>query len=181
MGEKTTVIVVSGPPGSGSTSVAKEVAKKLGYRLLVPGYQQKALVDTKEENKAALESWSTEVGANKDTHVDRDNMQVEEAKKGNIVLCGKLSIHFLKDLSDCKVWLDVPLEVRAKRTAKRDGVSVDDAMRQVEERENIERERWKEMYGFDYFYQKDVADLVIDSSELTLEQTVKQILDFINS
>ena len=34
-------------------------------------------------------------------------------------------------------------------------------------------------FGFDYFYQKDIADLVIDSSNLTLEQTVEKILDFI--
>ena len=148
-------------------------------RLLVLGYMQKSLVKEKRESIAALESWGTKEGISRKTHVDRDKMQVDEAKKGNIVICGKLSIHFLKDISDCKIWLDVPLEVRAKRTAKRDNMSFEEALDKISERQAIETREWKRIYGFDYFYQKKIADLVIDSSNLTLEQTVEKILDFI--
>lgn len=173
------VVVVSGPPGSGSTSVARGLAKRLKLRLLVLGKLQKKLVKTGKEGRAALESWDTKKGSSKKTHVNRDKMQVKVAKKGNIVICGKLSIHFLRDISDYKIWLDVPLKVRAKRTAKRDRIPVKEAMREIRKRQYIERNEWKKMYGFDYFYQKKIANLVIDSSNLTLKQTVKKILDFI--
>jgi cytidylate kinase len=178
---KKLVVVVSGPPGSGSTSVSKRLAKRLGLKLLVLGYLQKGFVKNKKESRAALESWDTKEGSSLKTHMDRDKMQVEVAKKGNIVICGKLSIHFLKNISDYKVWLDVPLKVRAKRTAKRDGISLKEAMKDIQERQSIERKEWKRMYGFDYFYQKRIADLVIDSSNLTLDQTIRKILDFIKS
>jgi cytidylate kinase len=108
-------------------------------------------------------------------------MQIEVAKEGNVVICGKLSIHFLKDLSDRKVWLDVPLDIRAKRAAERDGSSLDEAKERIKEREDTERREWKRIYGWDYFYQKDIADLVLDSSDMTLEETVDKVLEFIES
>ena len=57
----------------------------------------------------------------------------------------------------------------------------EEAKKEIEERENIERAEWKRIYGFDYFYQKEIADLVLDSSGLTLEQTVDKILEFVKS
>lgn len=175
------VIVVSGLPGSGSTSVAKELAKRLRFRYFVPGKVEKKLGKSKKESKAALEGWRTKRVKSKKFHESLDKLQIKEAKKGNIVVCGKLSIHFLKDVSDYKVWLDVPLGVRAKRAAKRDGISVKRAMEEIRERQNIERREWKRIYGFDYFYQKRIADLVLDSSELTLKQTVDKIFKFVQS
>lgn len=178
---KSMVVAVSSPPGSGSTSVAKEIAKRLGLRLLVLGYAQKAFVDEKKESVAALESWKTNVGKSESTHTSRDKMQIDEAKKGGVVICGKLSVYFLKGLSDFRIWLDVPLEERARRSAERDGIPLEDAKKAIKEREDIERKEWKKMYGFDYFEQKDMADFVIDSSGMTLEETVEKIMDFIRS
>jgi cytidylate kinase len=181
MGSKKLVIVVSGPPASGSTSVAKEVAKRLGFRFFIPGKLQKKLGESKLESKAAIEAWKTKEGSSEKFHKNLDNMQIEVAKEGNVVICGKLSIHFLKDLSDRKVWLDVPLDIRAKRAAERDGSSLDEAKERIKEREDTERREWKRIYGWDYFYQKDIADLVLDSSDMTLEETVDKVLEFIES
>jgi len=177
---KKIVIAISGPPGVGTSSVAKEVAKNLKLRYLSPGKTYKSFLNEKEA-KAALDFWKTSFGRSKGLHERLDTNQMDEAKKGNIVICGKLSIHFLKDLADYKIWIDAPLEIRAKRTANRDGISFEEALKEIGERENIEREKWKRIYGFDYFYQKRIADFVVDSSELTLEQTVDKILKFIKS
>ncbi len=178
---KKRVVVISGPPGSGSTSVAKEVARRLGFKYFVPGKLHKKLSKSKEESRAALEAWQTKKGKSKKTHEERDKLQIKKAKRGNIVICGKLSVHFLKDLSDYKIWLDVPLRERARRTAKRDGISISKAMKEIRKRQSIERKEWKRIYGFDYFYQKKIADFVLDSSELTLKQTANKIIRFIKS
>lgn len=177
---KKVVIVISGPPGVGTSSVAKGVAKNLKLRYLSPGKTYKSFLNEKEA-KAALDFWKTSFGRSKGLHESLDTNQINEAKKGNIVICGKLSIHFLKDLADYKIWIEAPVEVRAKRTANRDGISFEESLKEISEREKIEREKWKGIYGFDYFYQKSIADFVLDSSELTLNQTVDRILKFIKS
>lgn len=174
------VIAISGPPGVGTSSVAREVAKRLKLRYLSPGKTYKSFLDEKEA-KAALDFWKTSFGSSKMLHENLDTSQIEEAKKGNIVVCGKLSIHFLKDMADYKIWLEAPLEARAKRTAGRDDIPFEEALKEIADREKMERENWKRIYGFDYFEQKKIADLVVDSSELTLEQTVNKILEFIKS
>lgn len=174
---KNLVIAISGPPGAGTSSIAKGVAKKLNLRYLSPGKTYKSFLNEKEA-KAALDFWKTSFGKSRKLHEYLDKNQIKEAKKGNIVICGKLSIHFLKKIADCKVWVEAPLEVRARRTAKRDKISFKKALREISEREKIEREKWKEMYGFDYFDQKYSADFVLDNSKLTLKEAVNKIIQF---
>ncbi|MGC8812706.1 MAG: cytidylate kinase family protein, partial [Candidatus Aenigmatarchaeota archaeon] len=120
-------------------------------------------------------------GRSKNLHEALDKNQIEEAKKGNIVIGGKLSIYFLKDIADFKIWVDAPLEVRAKRTAERDKIPFEEALKQISEREEMERKKWKEIYGFDYFDLKNEADFVLNNSNLTLEEAVNKILKFIKS
>ncbi|MDI6798740.1 MAG: cytidylate kinase family protein [Candidatus Aenigmarchaeota archaeon] len=175
---KKLVIVISGPPGVGTSSVAKRVAKELNLRYLSPGKIYKSFLN-KKEAKAALDFWKTSFGKSRELHERLDEKQIKEAKKGNIVICGKLSIHFLKDIADYKIWLEAPLEIRANRTAKRDKISFKKAMEEISEREKTERKVWKEIYGFDYFSLKNEADFVLDTSNLTLEETMNKILKFI--
>lgn len=175
------VVVISGPPGTGSSTIAKRLAKRLNLKYVSLGKLHKELIEgwKKKEAKAALEAWRTPVGASDVTHKNRDALQVMIAKRGGVVICGKLSIHFLKKLSEYKIWLDVPLKIRAERSAERDKIPVGIALKEISQREDIERREWKRIYGFDYFDQKKDADFVIDSSELTTAQTVNKILDFI--
>lgn len=172
------VVVITGPPGAGSSTIAKAVAKKLEFKYLSPGKTYKNYLDERE-SKSALDFWQTKFGRSKDLHKKLDKDQVELAKKGNIVICGKLSIYFLRNLSKNKIWLDVPLNVRAKRTAERDKIPEDEALKEIARREELERWNWRMMYGFDYFDQKKLADLVLDSSDMSVRETVNKILEFI--
>ncbi len=178
---KKLVIAISGPPGSGTTTIGKKVAKRLKLRFFSPGLYYKKLSKEKEEAKAALELWKTKLGSSEKLHKHIDDLQVKEAKKGNAVIEGTLSVHFLKNLSKHKIWLDVPLKVRAERTAKRDKIPVNAALKEISQREDIERREWKRMYGFDYFDQKYDADFVLDSSNLTPSQSIDKIIEFIKS
>jgi CMP/dCMP kinase len=182
-GKRNIVIAISGPPGVGTTSVAKAVAKKLHLPLLVLGRQQKAFVKgkTKKESEAALLSWKTKVGRSVKTHNDRDRMQVERALKGNVVICSKLAVYFLKGITPYRFWIHAPLSVRAKRASGRDNVPYDVVRKELSEREAIERKEWKRMYGFDYFSQGRKAALSINSSQLTLPQTVRKVIEFMKA
>lgn len=174
---KKLVIVISGLPGSGSSTIAKELAKKLDLDYFSLGFRQKNLMKGENQTQATIDTWKMKLVQSKSFHEDMDKFQIEKAKEGNVVISSKLGIHMLKDLATFTVWLDVPLEERAKRTSRRDGISVDDAKKLISERERIERKSWKKIYGFDYFDQKKEANFVLDSANLTIEQTVEKILD----
>jgi len=176
--DKNLTIVISGPPGSGSTKTALKLAKKLGLKCFSTGDLFKSY--SKERKNRALDVWN-EYGKIRKFHQDLDEYQRKKAKKGNIVICGKLSIFLLKDLADFKIWVESPLKVRAKRIAKREGISMVKAIDQIKKREQIERTTWKRVYDFDYFDQKNLADLVIDSSENSVEEVVEKILNSMKS
>ena len=173
---KKLVIVISGEPGAGTSTIAKKVAEKLHLKYLSPGKTFKNYLD-EDETDAALDFWQTKFGKSKKLHEMLDADQIKAAKKGNVVICGKLSIHFIKKYATLTVWLNVPLDVRARRSSGRDGISFEEAKKDIFEREQLERNQWKKMYGFDYLNQKDEANLVLDSSDMTVEETVDAILE----
>lgn len=176
---KKVVIAISGLPGSGSTTIAKELAKRLKLDYYSPGEVFKGY-SKKKESEAALEVWNL-FGKEKDFHEKKfDRIQIEKTKKGNIVICGKLSIFILNGLADYKIWIESDLRIRTERTAKRDEIPFEKALGQIKKREKIEKENWKKIYGIDYLEQKKDADVVIENSTLTIEESVDKILDFIN-
>lgn len=171
--DRNLTIVISGPPGAGSSKTALTLAKKLGLKCFSTGDLFKSY--SKQRKNRALDTWNR-FGKIRKFHQDLDEYQKEKAKKGNIVICGKLSIFLLKDLADFKVWIESPLKVRAKRIAKREDISMIRSIDQIKKREDIERRAWKRIYDFDYFDSKKLADLVIDSSENSVEEVVEEIL-----
>ena len=176
---KKIVIAFSGLSGSGSTTIAKELARRLKLDYYSPGEVFKGY-SKKKESEAALEVWKL-FGSEKDFHEKNfDRVQVEKAKTGNIVICGKLSIFMLKRLADYKIWIESDLKTRAERTAKRDKLPFEKALEQIKKREKIERENWKKIYGIDYLEQRKDADIVVENSRLVIEESVDKILDFIN-
>jgi cytidylate kinase len=168
-------IVISGPPGSGSSKTSLLLAKKLHLNYFSAGDLFKSY--SKQRKNRALDIWNSNFGKNKEFHHKLDQYQKEKAKRGNIVICGKLSIFLLKNIADFKVWIDAPLKVRAERVARREDIPMIKAIDQIKKREEIERREWKNIYNFDYFDSKNLANLVINSSEKSIEEIVEEILN----
>jgi cytidylate kinase len=111
------VIAISGKPGAGKTTYAKEVARLFNLRYVSSGslFRQLAI----ERGVSLVELHKL---AEKDFGIDRivDGRAVEEAKRGDVVVEGHLAGWVLRDFSDLRIFFTAPLEVRAMRVAARD-------------------------------------------------------------
>ncbi len=160
---KKTTIAISGPPGVGSSSLGKEIAKEMKLNFFSVGDVFKTQIKAKNQTEAALRVLKSKKGKSKNFHQELDKLQREIAKKGNVVIASKLAIFMLKDLASIKIWLKAPLKIRAKRVSKRDRISLEEAKEKIIEREKIERSLFKKIYGFDYFKQEKFADIVFEN------------------
>jgi len=163
------VIVISGQPGCGSSTLASIIAKKLGLRHFSLGRIFKKLSKGSETEKAT-KGFETKKGGSAAFHAKLDKMQRKIAEKGNVVIDSKLGIHMLNDIADFKIWIKASEKIRARRIMKRDKVPFKQAMKLLKERENAERNFFKKIYGFDPYKQEKKADLVLNTARKTPRQ-----------
>ncbi len=165
------VIVISGKPGAGTSTVGKLVAKRLKLKHFSTGdYYKRKIAKSKSHSVKAL---ATKEGSSKTSHKAIDKMQADLARKGNIVIISKLGIKMVKN--DFSVWLNAGIETTAKRMAKQEKIPLKEARKLIKERYANERKMFKKIYGFDTFSQERMADLVINTSN----KTPKKITDTI--
>ncbi len=158
-------ITISGPPGSGKSTLSKMLSAKLGLELVSMGdiFRKLAI-----ERCMSLDEFGTLAECNDDIDRKLDDAQKKIAKeKDDIILEGRLS-GFLVD-ADLKVWLKAPLKIRAERIAKRENKSLSSAMKETSEREECERVRYLNYYKID-IRDLSVYDIVIDSTKLSPEE-----------
>jgi cytidylate kinase len=196
------VIAISGPPGAGSTTTARILSERLNLDYFSPGRLFKDialgafekqnyasvfkeicakkgltipnLVD-KDDSHGAMNLWQTDFGKSPKLHEAIDELQSNLSEKGGLVFDGKLSIHMIKKAKP-KIWLHCSLEERANRAAKRDNLSKEAALEIVKKRQETERSEWKKIYKKDYFDQEKHADLIIDTTNLSPEEVVEEII-----
>ncbi len=173
------VIAISGKPGAGTSTIAKMVAERLNIEYFSPGQKFFKPFEEKDDTTEALDFWRNKKGKSKGFHEKIDDYQRELAKKGNIVICGKLSVWVLKDLADLKVWLDCDFEERVRRSSKRDKINLKETKEKLKKREKIEENEWKRIYGFDRNSQKEMADIVIDTGVKNPEEIVEEIVEMV--
>ena len=178
------VIVVSGMPGCGSSTVARLLAKKMKLKFFSAGdYTKKVAREEekidKKQTERIVDFWKTDRGKSKEHHLSVEELQQNLAKKGKIVIESKLGIRFLK--ADFKIWLRAPLRTRAERYVERDKIPLDNAIKFLREKDNTERKNWKRIYGFDYFDQEKEADTVIGTGDKLPGEIVDIIIKFMGN
>jgi len=93
------VVAISGQAASGKTTVAKELANRLGYRFVSIGelFRKVAI----ERGVSLIELHKI---AERDFSIDRavDEAAINEARKGNAVIEGHLAAWILRDVADVR-------------------------------------------------------------------------------
>lgn len=168
-------IAVSGPPGSGKTTVSALVAKTLGYELVLVGQVFRQMA---EERGVGLEMFGSlaEEDETIDRELDQRTLAIAESKD-DVVLEGRLTAALVrrKGIPSLTVYVDAPADVRADRIAKREGKDAADVLREMRVRERSERKRYKAYYGID---PSDCGayDLWLDSGNMSPEDLADIII-----
>lgn len=166
-------ITISGTPGSGKSTVAKILEKKLGIKYIYSGMIFRQLA---EEHNMELEEFGKYCEKNSEIDKKLDARQLEILKKGDIILEGRLAgwIAYKNNIPALKVSIDTDLETRARRIVNREKGSVEFRKKEIIEREKSEALRYKNYYSID-LNDKSIYDIVIDSKDKSPEEIVEII------
>jgi cytidylate kinase len=166
------LLTVSGPPGSGKSTVASGLAETLGYRHVSGGDIFRALAEERGLSLAEFNELAEE-----DDRIDRelDQQLRERAREADdLVLESRLSGWMAGEYADLKIWLNAPIEVRAERIAEREDKPVAQARAETEEREESEKLRYEEYYGID-FESLQIYDLGLNTARWSPEVTLELV------
>ncbi|MDR0523271.1 MAG: AAA family ATPase [Candidatus Methanoplasma sp.] len=169
-------ITISGPPGSGKTTVCRMLSDRLGIRAAVFGEMFRAMAAERGLTLAELGAL-----AERDPGIDRDiDAKIVEVAKANpdMIFESRLSAYMLSGngIPAFKIYLDASPDVRIARIGLREGESAEDARRETVERQRSEALRYMRYYGID-IGDKSVYDMVIDTDELSPGEVADAIIE----
>ncbi len=174
-------ITISGDIGSGKSTVAKIVAKRLNL-----SYYSTGQIFRKMAYDMGLSLLELSELAEKDKRIDKriDNYQKRLGEKeDNFVFEGRLGWYFIPD--SVKVYLKVDVEEAARRIMNDNRSdekfsSLEEAIKSIKERREFERRRYKSHYGID-IEDPSNYDLIIDTTKIPPDKVADKIVDYLNS
>lgn len=175
------IITISGTPGSGKSTAAENIAKKMKFRHYSTGNYMRKMAEKRGISLLELGRLA-EKDKSIDKELDRWQKELGE-KKDNLVIDARLGFYFIPD--SIKVFIDADIKERARRiysdkVRKETNISIGDAMKKIKQRQDSERKRYKKYYGIDP-WKRSNFDQIVDSTKLTKEEVVENILNFIKN
>ncbi|MEM1561379.1 MAG: cytidylate kinase family protein [Candidatus Bathyarchaeia archaeon] len=185
-GGKKIIICISGLAGSGKSTAARKIAKHYGLKFYSGGDALKAVALEMGYKVSERGWWETESGIQfvgerlRNLEIDRrvDEKMMEWAREGDVVLDSWTMPWLLKE--GFKIWLDASEEVRAARIARRDGISFEEALRRMRERETKTKEIYQKLYGFKLGEDFEPFHVILDVNNLNEDEvfeTLRLIID----
>ncbi len=178
------IITISGLPGSGKSTVAQILSKRLGFKRYYAGgirreMAKKLGITLEELNKKGEKDNST------DKPVDDFLLKIGK-REDNLVVEGRTAFHFIPH--SVKVFLDVNLREGARRIftekqKKNDRnekmtTSVADELVNLKERMKSDEKRYMKYYGF-RCYDKKNYDFVMNTTKMTPDGVADGVLKFV--
>ena len=175
------IICISGLAGSGKSTAARRIAEHYGLKYRSGGDALKAVAAEMGYEETERGWWETDWGRKflnerlENLNLDRrvDEKMLRWAEEGNVVLDSWTMPWLLK--GGLKIWLDASEDVRARRIAKRDGISVEEALKRMRERENKTKEIYRRLYGFKLGEDFKPFQVILDVNRLNEEEVFEAL------
>jgi len=166
------IITITGLPGSGKTSVAKELAKHLHIKYYSMGNIFRKLA--KKEHLLLINLMKKK---NILWLMDKKQKLIARNHK-DAIIDSRLGAYLIKN-AKYKIYLYASLRKRAARVVKRDKKTHKEAVNDILSRERKEISYYKKHYNVDY-RDKKLYDIILNTEHLTVNQTTREILKKIN-
>ena len=172
------LISITGRLGSGKSTVCNIMKERYGYEIFSTGtinreYARRLGITTLELNKRLNDDPSL------DHEIDGTVTKLsEERKDDKLIFDSRMAWHFAKNTF--KIFLTIePMEAAVRVMKNQRGCeeryeTVDEACEKLLERSRVERDRFVDIYGVDYYDFKNY-NLVVDSSNHTPDEVVEII------
>jgi len=186
------IITISGDPGSGKSTIAQELAKKLKAKRIYVGEIRRKIAKKKGLTLAELNKYAEK---HPETDVDIDKKVATKArqlaKKYPVIVEGRTQFYFIPE--SFKLYIKVNLNEGAKRiwqqmqsekakSARNEGKinSLTQLKKSIRQRVFSDKKRYQKYYGLDHT-KKSNYDFVLDTSHLTKKQQITKIWPKIKS
>ncbi len=163
------IITITGLPGSGKTSVAKELSKHLHIKYYSMGNLFRKIAKKKHKDFMNLMKEKEKI-VNK-----LDKIQKDIARKHkNAIIDSRLGAYLIRN-AKYRIYVHASLKKRVQRLIKRDKDTRKEATKEILSREKFELGHYRKRYHVDY-RDKKLYNIVINTENLSVEDTVKKIL-----
>ena len=185
--ERKPVICISGMAGTGKSTLAKKLAQKYGLKYYSGGDALKALAAEEGGDVSSNGWWESPEGLaflrrrERDSQFDKlvDDKLLEYAQQGGVLFDSWTMPWLLK--TGFKIWLLASIGKRAERVAERDNITVRDALRILEEKENRTKVIYRRLYGFTLGEDFAPFNLVLDTNELNADEVFKVLCEVLDN
>jgi len=184
------IITISGTAGSGKSTVAKSLVEKLDAERIYVGGVRRELARSKGMTIGELNEYAL---THPETDVEVDNKAALRARElesmGELVIVeGRVQYHFLPE--SIKIFIKVDIDEAAKRIWKdlqdkerrlrrnEANYDLETMKKKISERDENDAQRFLKYYKIDH-RDESQYDLVIDSTNLSVEEVVGKILEFV--
>ncbi len=182
-----TVLCVSGMAGTGKSTLSKKLAERYHLKYYSGGDALKDLAKAEGYDMSIHGWWESPVGLKflkervSDPKFDKavDDKLLEYSQKGNVLLDSWTMPWLLK--GGYKIWLEATLERRAARVAERDGMTYQEALKVLDEKEANTKAIYKSLYGFVLGEDLTPFDLVLDTDNLSAAEVFEVLCRVIDN
>jgi cytidylate kinase len=177
------IVTISGKPGSGKSTTARELSGLLDMKHRSAGDFMREMASERGISVLELSAIAETDGGIIDREIDERTRLLGQAEDG-FLIDSRLAWHFIPN--SLKVFLDVNLEVAAvrifgeRRGSEAENTDLRTTASAIDRRLRSETTRYKDYYGIDWLDFRHY-DLVVDTSGLTVAQVVADVLGFVSS